>query len=298
MLYQIQHDNKSKLWCGPAAIAAVTGYPTSIITRMIRDVSGGPRVTGTSNRELLIVMRRLGYVMVDQLLGHRGQTLANFCRLNRAHFARRPMIVNLTNHYVVLAGRRFVDNMRPDPVPISSAPLRRALVERAWTFERRLEAQLPPPVARVRDNSIAKAKRLAAKHGIEIERDGSMWRVTCPALEHDDPHEGCNGCYEPGEVLSAVEDYVSCLTNGYLEAVTEPEHVAVALPPCPDKPVDAVAYALEHHGPDTPIGIACTLSLLHGLDIRGRQVRGAAISLVGSGRARWRGDKLALQAAA
>lgn len=301
MLYQIVHDNQSKLWCGPAAIAAITGQPTSVITQMIRGVNGKTKVTGTSNAELLAVMRRLGYARIECLeLARERMTLARFAKLHRKMFAGRATVVNVTDHYVVLAGRRFVDSSRRDPVLISDAPYRRAIVKRAWSFEKVAAPDLPgAPARKPRDSRMAKARALAAKHGVDVERQrGSSptyWWVTCPALEHDDPHEGSQGCYDPGEVLDAVEDYVRLLTTGRLEAVTEPEYVAVALPPCPSKPADAVAYALEHHGPDHPVGIACSLSLLHGMDIRAKQVRGAAIVLVRSGRARWFRNKLVLQ---
>lgn len=46
-------------------------------------------------------------------------------------------------------------------------------------------------------------------------------RVTCPELEEDDPHEGHQEARTALEVLDMVKDYVHCLRNGYLEAVTD-----------------------------------------------------------------------------
>lgn len=48
-----------------------------------------------------------------------------------------------------------------------------------------------------------------------------MYRVTCHELEDHDPHEGRHDANSAREVLEMVEDYVACLRNGYLEAVTD-----------------------------------------------------------------------------
>jgi len=228
MLHQIVHDNRSKLWCGPAAIAAVTGQPTSVVTRALLQVRDGKPVKGIYNHELLGALRMLGYMPSEEVRVRGPLTLAEFAAKHRNLFSERPMIVQVTGHYVVLAGRRFVDSHTMTPVWLKDAPHRRRRVEWAWSFTKWGEPTMPAPrqADRAGSSTMAKAKRLAAKHGIEIQRDGAgrsaMWWVTCPALEHDDPHEGSNGAYSQQEVLEAVEDYVKCLTGGYLEAVTHP----------------------------------------------------------------------------
>lgn len=224
MLYEIHHDNKSKLWCGPAAIAAVTGHPTSVITALLREIRGGP-VKGIHNYQLIDAMRRLGYAPKQQVSVSGRCSLAEFARQQGALFATTPMIVQVTGHYVVLAGRRMVDSHTRRPVWISDAPHRRKAVNVAWTFVKAGEPKLAAPVVRDRtgSNALAKARRLAAKHGIEIEReDRDAFWVTCPALEHDDPLEGSHFATDGTEVLQNVEAYVHALTTGYLEAVTEP----------------------------------------------------------------------------
>jgi hypothetical protein len=67
-----------------------------------------------------------------------------------------------------------------------------------------------------RENSraMARAKRIAAKHGILIERDHKSWWVTCPALERagiPDPCEGAHFCSDGQEVLEKVEVYATAI---------------------------------------------------------------------------------------
>lgn len=51
--------------------------------------------------------------------------------------------------------------------------------------------------------------------------NAGMYRVTCPELGDDDPHEGRQEAYTAREVLEMVEDYAFCQHGGYIEAVTE-----------------------------------------------------------------------------
>jgi hypothetical protein len=60
----------------------------------------------------------------------------------------------------------------------------------------------------------AKAKRLAALHGVDIEREGprAYW-VTCndKFTEDTDPMNGANFCTDGREVLEAVETYIEAM---------------------------------------------------------------------------------------
>lgn len=69
--------------------------------------------------------------------------------------------------------------------------------------------------ARREKNALAKAKRLAAKHGIEIERDDGDYWVTHPFFVDtpEDPCEGGHFCVGGTEVLNNVETYVAALAK-------------------------------------------------------------------------------------
>lgn len=216
MLYKINHDNKSKLWCGPAAIAAITGYSTSEITRTARSISGRPQITGMSRGLLQQVMERLGYQQVRELHPCK-MTLAAFSRAHSADFASHPMTVGVTNHWIVLAGRRFVDNFTRDPVWLTDAPHRRATVKWACSWRKVSEARVaPPPAPRPGASQSAsdmrKARRMAGKAGLRIERDGDGYWVLGPLDDSpSDPLLGNHFCVGGLEVLSNVELYVAAL---------------------------------------------------------------------------------------
>lgn len=225
-LFKINHDHRSKLWCGPAAIAAVTGHPTSTIYRVVQANEKRNRIMGMFPGELNRAMHSLGYTGKDEM-HPRGMTLAQFAAAHSDKFAQHPMIVATTEHFVVLHGRRFVDNVTQDPVWIKDAPHRRARVEWACAWVKVRDAVIPKVAApKQRSNDMAKARRLAAKHGVDIEPerypDGMCYWVTCPELADDDPFEGDHFATDASEVLAKVERYIEHLTGGYLEAVTAP----------------------------------------------------------------------------
>lgn len=291
MLYQINHDNKSKLWCGPAVIAAVTGYPTSTITTMLREESGRRKITGTTSGMMRAVLLRLGFEM-DGIMSfrHKRTTLAQFATEFRDHFAGTPHVVNVTGHWVVLAGKRFVDSRTKDPVWISDAPRRRAVVKFAWRVRRISGAVLRLPDTTVADwqrkerNSSAtamrRARKLAAEHGIKIEREADYWWVLPPAeLAEDDPHDGNHIGSYGAEVLDMVEGYIAKLLAWRSVKRTSTWHLA---------------RAIRKHGPGTPMDLACALSIIEDVPITEKQVRGAALSLIKAGQARYLRRKLVL----
>lgn len=62
-------------------------------------------------------------------------------------------------------------------------------------------------------SAMAKARRLAAKHGIELERDRDGYWVTHPRFRDDDndPLQGSHFCVGGVEVLEAVTRYAEAL---------------------------------------------------------------------------------------
>jgi hypothetical protein len=69
---------------------------------------------------------------------------------------------------------------------------------------------------RLDKNALARAKRLATKHGMQIERDSqSGWWVMCPGVTDTpaDPYSGDHCCTSGREVLDAVQIYADHLTS-------------------------------------------------------------------------------------
>lgn len=208
MIYKIQHTNKSKLWCGPAAVAAITGHTTDEIHRVMRQVSGRTRIAGVDTSTLMGAMSKLGYRLTKQVSGD-SLSLAQWLSQNRALYAKMPFIVRLTSHYVVVCGRRFVDSHTKTPVALTDAPFRRARVQRAWTFEKVSTPQIPAKATNPHRKLKQDCRKLASLHGIEIDPVDDYWWVYPPdsLAEDSDPYTGDHICYDWPSVAKRVTVY-------------------------------------------------------------------------------------------
>jgi hypothetical protein len=114
-LYQIQHDLPGRLWCGPAALSAATGKPTSVIVETLRKVTGRDRIMGLHTNEMVHALRMLGYARSDWQHVTR-TSFAQFRKSRASGLRAETLIVGTTTHFVVLAGNRLVDNRYRDPI--------------------------------------------------------------------------------------------------------------------------------------------------------------------------------------
>lgn len=238
---KITHDIKTALWCGPAAISAVTGEPTSKIMELARYVTGKPTVKGLSVGALKGVLSRLGY-RVDDVYSFgsvfcqtggtaTAPTLAKWTRENAATFSKLPCVVLVSNHYVTVKGRTLIDNHVPTGAPLKKAPWRRARVARVLRVEK-VEGpvfQVPPPPPKVEPTSgeyRRKTQALARKFGVDVSCENGLdviWVYPPPSLqsEDDDRHAGDHAAYDWKEALGRVQDYVTDLGK---QATTKTEN--------------------------------------------------------------------------
>jgi len=235
-LHPIKHDLKTTLWCGPAALSAVTGRPTSEIVRVIKDIRKSTRpVKGVRTSTLGLAAQRLGYKLESiwnlyfegpegGMQRRKQPTLAAFTRDFSAYFQTFPVIVNLTHHYVTIHKNTFVDNHVEQPVRLKKAPHRRCRVEGAWRVIPIENAAVNIPPAPVKPKDTARpareeAKRLAAQYGIQLDSatpcslPGENWVFPPPSLDSEelDPHYGDHIAYDWHETLAKVRDYVKAL---------------------------------------------------------------------------------------
>lgn len=223
MLHPINHDLPGALWCGPAAIAALTGFPTSLIHRLVKiDREVGRAVKGMYPGETWRVLRQLGYSAAVEI---RRPRLTVRALADESHRYGLPLLVMTADHFLVLHEGRYLDNQTMPPCLADFAPLkfRYAYVETAWAVHKVAEPSIPRDTLAERAATMRKARALARKHGVRIDREAERyWYVWCPELAHDDPFDGDGYCDTEADALARVERYVECLTTGYLEAVTDP----------------------------------------------------------------------------
>ena len=135
-LHPIQHDLPGPVYCGPAALSAITGLPTSRCQRAIQEANEDPRpVEGTNIFSMALAARRLGFRLVcvwEEWGYQRSVSFATFCRKNAYLWKTRPVLVRFTGHYSLVEGRFFLDAHVPGFTPIHRAPHQRRVVMSAW----------------------------------------------------------------------------------------------------------------------------------------------------------------------
>lgn len=196
-LHSVKHTNKSRLWCGLAAISAVTGIDTKTIAQCLRR-NGRKAVKGIRTSELVSALKALGTDAQSVYVNGKPPTLCAWARQNRQLFATAPVIVVAGRHFQVLQGIRLCDSFNPEPVLFSSLPAGR---------RRRVEAYVQilkvgdtpcwtPPPAPKKDWKAIRARAgllgLAKQHGIVIEdyNPGEWWVYPPHGFPVDkDPYE-------------------------------------------------------------------------------------------------------------
>lgn len=235
-LHPVRHDYRAKLWCGIAALATVTGRPTSecraaIIATRGRSYSEVPqRVTGIYNGELRGAFALLGYEMA-QIADYnitpmlRRPTLAQWLK-TREHVSE-TVVINVTGHYLTVCGRRIIDNSercKDGPVTLKAIRCRRSRVVKAWVVRKATRAATwTPPAKPVRVPNTARAKCMAlVKAFPDITVDDSDWRsmaqvwVYCAKLEAtgEDAYEEAGHCAEDwDEALERAQTYAGILQS-------------------------------------------------------------------------------------
>ena len=121
-------DARTKMWCGPVAVAATIGVDVAAVRDVIKWHRNGRAVRGTYPNELQLAFRHFGYDMhcvAD--LNSNPPTLATWERERTDMEAAYVVIV--TGHWVAVRGKWFCDTYtRGVPVKIKNAPHRRKRV--------------------------------------------------------------------------------------------------------------------------------------------------------------------------
>lgn len=217
-------------FCGPAAMASVLGISTDHAARVIRGISGQRGIKGVSELHLWQALKALGCSLTYRNLRGEGAALESAAEWVQRHanlFAAKHAIIVFGQHYGTLLCDQYQCSLTRRVVHLAELPDAHKLVE-ACFFVDELPQEAPVDAVahenRRNAQAMARARSLARKHGIIIESEGGrgFYPVVCPELQDDDPYEG-RAVPETGqEVLALVKDYVDCLQNGYLEAVTDP----------------------------------------------------------------------------
>lgn len=185
-----ENDTKAKAFCGPTSLMAITGRPFSVVRDACRMARYGmnwpskferaPNVRGVSNAVLERAFRILGYSGRWVEVPNR-PTLAAWLDNRTDEERKKPCVVNVTGHYVTVAGFQFVDTFtKGQVVEIDEAPHRRKRVTRVFIIIGRVA---PTPVVskqparssdegRVRQRELSRTYRAFASYARGL---GASW---------------------------------------------------------------------------------------------------------------------------
>lgn len=131
---QINRYPNSNRFCGPAALAALTGAHVDDAAQALRIATGKRAIKGVRNVEMLKAFALLGHRAVPiptdkiHLL-----TLAGVLRTTLAsRGSYQRFLINVTGHYVAVQGRKLWDNKNPEGVFLGAYNHRRVRVKAIW----------------------------------------------------------------------------------------------------------------------------------------------------------------------
>jgi hypothetical protein len=129
-LFQPVLDAKHTPYCGPAAVAILTGVPLTRVEKMLkrgRKGWGSKAIKGTYTWEIKKVLKRLGCKIED--MKNPENTICKFADDVR-HAG--TYLVQVTGHYMVACAGVIADNGNPQGIPLEMYGRGGRRVRRAW----------------------------------------------------------------------------------------------------------------------------------------------------------------------
>lgn len=146
----LAHSNAHR-WCGPASLALMFGLTYEEAVRRIKlrrrkksCYDPDAKVAGMYASEVEEILREWAAERGMQLcfvspkgLTAKNPTLRRFREQLAEDIWERPMLIEVTRHYVVVEGARLWDNGAPNGVPLSESRYIRRHVVKGWRLEER-----------------------------------------------------------------------------------------------------------------------------------------------------------------
>ena len=122
-------------YCGPGAIAIVTGLPTDEASRLIRAVNGKRSIHGVSPYDLRQAFKRAKVALHDIPIAER-MTVSSFIDSRLDFMFDGVYVLYVTGHYLVVEihdGQAWAcDNRTIYPVPFKKYSLRKKRIKQVW----------------------------------------------------------------------------------------------------------------------------------------------------------------------
>lgn len=155
ILLPVENDTPYKPYCGPTAIATITGRPISVVLEACRRAVHGddwpnhhvrnPKIRGLALDHLETALKAFGVVGYWRNVWHQ-PTLAAWLEGRTQEEFRSVAVVTVTGHYVTVSGEQFVDTFTGGRVfHIDEAPGRRKRVDHVFIVTGRVAASTVTP---------------------------------------------------------------------------------------------------------------------------------------------------------
>jgi hypothetical protein len=129
MLHAIKGRKKGRRqWCGPSALCLVTGIEYDAAILLLKEITDRNLIKGTSTMTMRAAFERLGWRMETKPPHNPLPTLAAWLRERSGELRSATVLVEVTNHWMVVEGRKGGDSATDGPVWLSDLPNRRARV--------------------------------------------------------------------------------------------------------------------------------------------------------------------------
>lgn len=139
-----RQDGSTHMYCGPAALCAISGDSyervRKIVNTRIRFRKENQGITSMAMSEVKDALYHLGFNCTWNPANVKGMTLNQYLKSRREHEKNVTLVINLTDHFVVVQGDKLVDNHTTIPVHIAIAPWKRKRVESVWFVTEAVDA--------------------------------------------------------------------------------------------------------------------------------------------------------------
>lgn len=186
ILVPVENDTPHKPFCGPTAIATVTGQPLSSVLEACRRAAHGddwpnhhlrsPKVRGLVPAHLETALKLFGVVGYWKAVRDR-PTLAAWLEGRTQDEFRSVAVVVVTGHYVTVSGEQFVDTFTGGQVVhVDEAPRRRMRVKYVFIVTGRVAASPVTPQVAAKPKPKRKAVSGYAAFAKFARSVGATWR--------------------------------------------------------------------------------------------------------------------------
>lgn len=118
---------KHNRYCGPAALAAITGINTGQAAALLRWVGNRRSITGAGDEDMLAALYIHGFEL-DRTESHYPQKLMTLRKWLDNHYTGQLVLVSAGRHWWAIEGDKCVDSFNRRPTPIEQIHMPRCQV--------------------------------------------------------------------------------------------------------------------------------------------------------------------------